>query len=141
LSRLLQKRRSLLERQWPWLATSVMFAVFSCLFVMLLDAGYLTEYAFFPAILRGYTFTGLFFGVSSVGLGLLTFLYSLRKRSLQEKMPVGTMTGWLWGHVYLWLSCVLTAFLHAGYGSVGLSFTLGKAMLLLLLLLVVSGLL
>ncbi len=88
--------------------------------MLLIDGGWLAEYSYFPAILRGYTLTGVFFGVSSVGLGLLAFLYSLRKRSLQEKMPVGTMAGWLWGHVYLGLLCVVLAFAHAGYGSVGL---------------------
>ncbi|HXK18621.1 MAG TPA: hypothetical protein VNG33_12500, partial [Polyangiaceae bacterium] len=136
----LQKRRSLLEHQWLWLASSIIMALLTAGLVLLIDGGLLTDYAYFPAILRGYTLSGVFFGVSSVGLGLLAFLYSLRKRSLQEKMPVGTMAGWLWGHVYLGLLCVVMAFAHAGYGSVGLEPSLGKALLALLLLLVVSGL-
>ena len=140
MSRPLAKRRSLLEHQWLWLASSIVMALLSAALVLAIDAGFLTDYAYFPAILRGYTLSGLFFGVASVALGLLTFLYSLRKRSLQEKMPVGTMAGWLWGHVYLGLLCVLMAFSHAGYGSVGLEPSLGKALLLLLLVLVVSGL-
>jgi Cytochrome c554 and c-prime len=136
----LQKRRSLLEHQWLWLASSIVMALFSAAVVLAVDAGWLTDYAYFPAILRGYTLTGVFFGVSSVALGLLTFLYSLRKRSLQEKMPVGTMAGWLWGHVYLGLLCVIMTLAHAGYGSIGLELSLGKVLLLLLLMLVVSGL-
>ncbi|HVY31245.1 MAG TPA: multiheme c-type cytochrome [Polyangiaceae bacterium] len=140
MSRPLQKRRGLLEHQAPWLILSVLCALASAGIVVAIDSGALADYALFPAILRGYTLTGLFFGVSSVGLALLTFLYSLRKRSLQEKMPVGTMAGWLWGHVYLGLLCLLLAIAHAGYGTIGLELTLGKTLLLLLLLLVVSGL-
>lgn len=140
MNRPLSKRRSLLEQQWPWLVSSVLAALLSAALVLAVDGGLLADYAYFPAILRGYTLTGLFFGLCSMALALLTFLYSLRKRSLQEKMPVGTMAGWLWGHVYLGLSCVLFAFWHAGYGSVGLELTLGKLLLLLLVVLVVSGL-
>jgi len=130
----------LLEHQWLWLGSSIILALLSAALVLAIDGGWLTDFAYFPAILRGYTLSGIFFGVSSVALGLLTFLYSLRKRSLQEKMPVGTMAGWLWGHVYLGLLCVIMALAHAGYGSVGLEPSLGKALLLLLLVLVVSGL-
>ena len=135
----LQKRRSLLEYQWLWLVLATLTALATAAFALLVDGGWLADYAYFPAILRGYTLTGLFFGVACVALSLLTLLYSLRKRSLQERMPVGTMAGWLWGHVYLGLLCVVTALVHAGYGSVGLELSLGKALLLLLLVLVVSG--
>jgi Cytochrome c554 and c-prime len=140
LSRPLSKRRSLLEHQWLWLGTTLLAALVSGALVLAIDGGWLSEYAYFPAIVRGYTLSGLLFGVSSVGLGVLAFLYTLRKRSLQEKMPIGTMAGWLWGHLYLGALCVFTAFLHAGYGSVGLEFSLGKLLLVSLLLLVVSGL-
>lgn len=140
MSRPLSKRRSLLEHQWLWLATSLLAGLVSSALVLAIDGGWLTDYAYFPAILRGYTLSGLLFGLASVGLGVLTFLYTLRKRSLQEKMPIGTMAGWLWGHVYLGSLCVFMAFLHAGYGSVGLEFSLGKLLLLTLVTLVVSGL-
>jgi hypothetical protein len=140
LSRPLSKRRSLLEHQWLWLATSLLTAFVSSALVLAVDGGWLADYAYFPAIVRGYTLSGLLFGLSSVGLGVLTFLYTLRKRSLQEKMPIGTMAGWLWGHVYLGALCVFMAFLHAGYGSVGLELSLGKLLLVILLTLVVSGL-
>ncbi len=140
MSRPLAKRRTFFEHQWLWLGTSLVTALFTAALVLAIDGGWLADYAYFPAIVRGYTLTGLFFGLSCLAFGLLTFLYTLRKRSLQEKMPVGTMAGWLWGHVYLGLLCVLMAFAHAGYGSVGLEFSLGKLLLLLLLILVVSGL-
>jgi hypothetical protein len=140
VSRPFQKRRNLLEHQGLWLVASTLAALVTAAVVLAIDGGWLADYAYFPAIVRGYTPGGLFFGLSSVGLGLLTFLYSLRKRSLQEKMPVGTMAGWLWGHVYLGLLCLLMAFAHAGYGSLGLEPSLGKALLLLLVVLVVSGL-
>lgn len=141
MTRPLVKRRSLLEHQWPWLVTSLFAALLTIALVLALDGGFLADFAFFPAILRGYTLSGLVFGVSSLALALLTFLYSLRKRSLQERLPVGTMAGWLWGHVYLGLLCVVFAFAHAGYGTLGLEFTLGKLLLLLLVVLVVGGLL
>ncbi|HEY6081172.1 MAG TPA: multiheme c-type cytochrome [Polyangiaceae bacterium] len=137
----LQRRRSLLEQQWPWLVCSGGAALLTAAFALLIDGGWLSDYVFFPAILRGYTLTGVLFGVTSLGLGLLSFAYSLRKRSLQERLPLGSMAGWLWGHVYLGLLCVLLALLHAGYGSVGLEPSLGKALLLVLVLLVASGLL
>ncbi len=140
MSRLLQKRRSLLEYQWLWLVFGTLTALLTTAFALAIDGGWLTDYVYFPAILRGYTVAGLFFGGACVTLALLSFLYSLRKRSLQERMPVGTMAGWLWGHVYLGLLCVLMAVVHAGYGSVGVEPSLGKALLLLLLVLVVSGL-
>jgi hypothetical protein len=140
VSRLLEKRRSLLEYQWLWLVFGAGTALLTAAFALAVDGGWLADYVYFPAILRGYTVTGLFFGVASVALFALTFLYSLRKRSLQERMPVGTMAGWLWGHVYLGLLCSITALVHAGYGSVGFEPSLGKALLALLLLLVVSGL-
>jgi hypothetical protein len=140
LSRALSKRRSLLEHQGPWLASSLLAALLTTALLIAVDGGLLVDYAYFPAIVRGYTLSGLFFGISSVALGLLTFLYALRKRTLQEKMPVGTMAGWLWGHVYFGLLCVLLAFAHAGYGSVGLELSLGKLLLLILVVLVVTGL-
>ncbi len=140
MSRPLSKRRTLLEHQWLWLGTSLITALFTTAVVLAIDGGWLTDYAYFPAIVRGYTLSGLFFGLSCIAFGLLTFLYTLRKRSLQEKMPLGTMAGWLWGHVYLGLLCMLMAFAHAGYGSVGVEFSLGKLLLLLLVVLVASGL-
>lgn len=140
MSRPLQKRKSLLEHQAVWLVLTVLGALASAGVVLAIDSGALADYALFPPILRGYTLTGLFFGVASLALALLTFLYSLRKRSLQEKMPVGTMAGWLWGHVYLGLLCVVLAVAHAGYGTIGLELTLGKTLLISLLVLVVSGL-
>lgn len=140
MNRPLFKRRSLLEHQWPWLLASLVAALLTAGLVVALDRGFLQEFAFFPAILRGYTMSGLVFGVASLALALLAFLYSLRKRSLQEKMPVGTMAGWLWGHVYLGVLCAVFALAHAGYGSVGLELTLGRALLASLVVLVASGL-
>jgi hypothetical protein len=140
VSRPLAKRRSLLEHQWLWLLGSTLIALLTAALAIAVDGGFLTDFVYFPAILRGYTLSGLFFGAACVALGLLTFLYSLRKRGLQERMPIGTMAGWLWGHVYLGLLCIIMAFAHAGYGSVGLEPSLGKLLLALLLLLVVSGL-
>ena len=97
MSRPFEKRRTLLEYQWLWLIGSTLIALATTALAIAIDGGFLTDYVYFPAILRGYTLSGLFFGVSCVALGLLTFLYSLRKRSLQERFPVGSMAGWLDG--------------------------------------------
>lgn len=140
MSRPLQKRRGVLERQWPWLAGSVLAALATAALVVAIDGGFLSDFVYFPAILRGYTLSGSFFGVACVALGLLSFLYSLRKRSLQERMPIGTLAGWLWGHVYLGLLCVVLGFAHAGYGSFGFELSLGKLLLGLLIALGAGGL-
>ncbi len=80
----------------------VLAALFSAALVAVLDAGLLEEYELFPSITRGYTFTGVLLGASSLALCCLAFFYSLRKRGLQERLPFGqgTMTAWLWAHVY-----------------------------------------
>jgi hypothetical protein len=140
MNRPLEKRRRLLERQWPWLMLTIAAASATAGFVALLDAGYLADYAFFPAVLRGYTLTGVALGLSAVGCALVSFLYSLRKRALQERLPVGTMASWLWAHVYFGLLSLLLSVLHAGFGMVSLTFSSGKLLLLLLLLVVGGGL-
>ena len=86
MSRPLQKRRTLLEHQWLWLLGSTVIAVLTAALAIAVDGGFLTDFVYFPAILRGYTLSGLFFGAACVALGLLTFLYSLRglKRARKE---------------------------------------------------------
>ncbi len=107
-----------------------------------LDAGLLEDYELFPSITRGYTFTGVLLGLSSLALCALAFFYSLRKRGLQEKLPFGrsTMTAWLWAHVYFGVLALCTAALHAGYGLISLRFSAGKLAFFALFAVVVSGL-
>ena len=138
----LTRRLRLFERQWPWLAFACLGALLTAAIVAALDAGALESYELFPSITRGYTFTGVLLGVSSLGLSGVAFFYSLRKRGLQEQLPFGksTMTAWLWAHVYFGLLALLTAALHAGYGLLSLRFSAGKLAFLALSAIVVSGL-
>ena len=137
----LERTRSLLERHWPWFVFATGSAFFLGLVALTVDQGLLADFEAFPAIVRGYTLIGVVLGVASVGFCFLSFFYSLRKRSLQEKMPLfrGTMTAWLWAHVYFGVLAIVAGLGHAGYGLLSLEFSTGKSLFLLLLLLVVSG--
>jgi hypothetical protein len=138
----LTRRLRLFERHWPWLTSSLLAAVLSAASVALLDQGLLDDYELFPSITRGYTFTGVLLGVSSLALCFLAFFYSLRKRGLQERLPLGraTMTAWLWAHVYFGVLALCLAALHAGYGLISLQFSAGKLAFFSLFAVVVSGL-
>ena len=138
----LTRRLRFFERQWPWLVTALLAALVTLGVVAVLDAGLLEEYELFPSITRGYTFSGVLLGVSSLALCCLSFFYSLRKRGLQEQLPFGrsTMTAWLWAHVYFGLLALLTAALHAGFGLISLQFSAGKLAFFALFGIVVSGL-
>jgi hypothetical protein len=138
----LTRRLRFFERQWPWLSFSALAALLSAAGVALLDAGLLEAYELFPSTTRGYTFTGVLLGLSSLALCGVSFFYALRKRGLQEQLPFGksTMTAWLWAHVYFGLLALLTAALHAGYGLFSLHFSTGKLAFFALFGIVVSGL-
>ncbi|MET0791975.1 MAG: multiheme c-type cytochrome [Polyangiaceae bacterium] len=138
----LTRRLRLFERHWPWLTSSLIAGLLSAGVVAVLDAGLLEEYELFPSITRGYTFTGVLLGLSSLALCALAFFYSLRKRGLQERLPFGrsTMTAWLWAHVYFGVLSLVCAALHAGYGLISLQFSAGKLALFALFVVVVSGL-
>jgi len=138
----LTRRLRLFERQWPWLSFAVLCALVSVAIVAALDTGVLESYELFPSITRGYTFTGVLLGLSSIALCCISFFYSLRKRGLQEQLPFGksTMTAWLWAHVYFGLLALLCAGLHAGYGLLSLHLSAGKLAFLALFGVVVSGL-
>ncbi|HET7540891.1 MAG TPA: multiheme c-type cytochrome [Polyangiaceae bacterium] len=138
----LTRRLRFFERQWPWLAFCALAATITAAAVAALDAGALDAYELFPAITRGYTFSGVLLGSSSLALCGVAFFYSLRKRGLQEQLPFGksTMTAWLWVHVYFGLLALLCAALHAGYGLLSLRFSAGKLAFFALLGIVVSGL-
>ncbi|MEI9951503.1 MAG: hypothetical protein WDO74_21625 [Pseudomonadota bacterium] len=138
----LTRRLRFFERQWPWLTFAVFAALLTAAGVAALDVGAFESYELFPSITRGYTFTGVLLGLSSLGLCGISFFYSLRKRGLQEELPFGksTMTAWLWAHVYFGLLALLSAALHAGYGLLSLHFSSGKLCFFALFGIVVSGL-
>ena len=138
----LTRRLRFFERQWPWLGVALLSALLTSALALSLDSGLLEEYELFPRITRGYTFTGLLLGASSLGLCAISFFYSLRKRGLQERLPFGrsTLTSWLWAHVYFGVLACVTAALHAGAGLLSLHFSAGKLAFLALFGIVVSGL-
>jgi hypothetical protein len=125
------------ERQWPWLALAFSVTLFLLLAAGLSLAGMLT----IGSGLRGYTGTGLFLGVVAVFCGVVTFVYSMRKRSLQERFPLGrsTMMTWLWVHVYFGLLAIVAAGLHAGFGLFSGPVSSGKLLALAFFLLGASG--
>ncbi|HEY0465573.1 MAG TPA: multiheme c-type cytochrome, partial [Polyangiaceae bacterium] len=138
----LTRRLRFFERQWVWLAFSLLAALLTATAVAALDAGALEVYELFPSITRGYTFSGVLLGLSSLSLCGISFFYSLRKRGLQEQLPFGksTMTAWLWAHVYFGLLALLCAGLHAGYGLLSWHVSWGKLAFVALFGIVVSGL-
>jgi Cytochrome c554 and c-prime len=138
----LTRRLRLFERHWPWLLASALTAACTAAVAIALDAGMLESYELFPSITRGYTFTGVLLGLSSLTLCGLSFFYALRKRGLQEALPFGksTMTAWLWAHVYFGSLSLVTAAAHAGYGLISLQFSAGKLAFFGLFGLVVTGL-
>ena len=77
-------------------------------------------------------------GVLTVILIVLTFLYSLRKRNLQERAP-GTMMAWLQAHVYIGLLSLAVVFAHIWVPSFAEGWTSGKYALAVFSLLVLSG--
>jgi len=91
--------------------------------------------------LRGYTPMGLSLGVAAVVLALLSAVYSLRKRPLQERLPPGrgAMTAWLWLHVAAGVVALAAAALHAGFGAVSAEPSTGKALGVIFALLTLSG--
>jgi hypothetical protein len=139
----LARKRRLLERHFPWLFLAFSSAVGLAGFVLLLDGGRLATLEGLEPIVRGYTPAGVLLGLGSVLLSFLTFVYAFRKRGLQEHLPFGrsTLATWLWSHVYLGLLALVLALAHAGYGALTSQFSTGKALLLLLALLVGSGVL
>jgi hypothetical protein len=131
-----------LERHWPWLVCAVLGSGASCVLLIALGSGALSAYSdYLSETLRGYTPVGVAFGVLSVALLAVVTFYSLRRRALQEHLPVGraTMASWLWAHVYLGLFALISACAHAGYGAFSLQLSTGKLLLFSLVLLVGSG--
>jgi hypothetical protein len=130
------------ERQWPWLLVVVLAALGLCGVALLLELGVLEDlHDALGPVLRGYTLFGVLCGLVCVGLAGVVFFYSLRKRALQEHLPIGrsTMAAWLGAHVYLGVLSLAAAVVHAGYGAVSFELSTGKLLLLVLALLVGSG--
>lgn len=139
----LARKRRFLERHWPWFLFAAFAAGATVTLAVAIDQGVFAGLEGFDAILRGYTRFGVLLGVASLALCVLSFAYTLRKRSFQERLPLGraTLATWLWAHVYLGLIACVLALAHAGYGSFSAQLSTGKALLAILLVLVGSGVL
>lgn len=139
----LARHRRLLERQWPWFVLALLGALAAAVLVLAVDGGFLSDFEGFPAIVRGYTLTGVVFGLGALAACGLAFAYALRKRSLQERLPFGkaTLATWLWSHVYLGLVALVLALAHAGWGTFSFEPSSGKLLFACLALIVGSGVL
>src|SRR5262249_55276136 len=143
MKRKVERQLRLLERPLPWIALGVMAILFSAVLGFIVDFGLLehVDRETFGAPLRGYTLIGLASGVFALlSLGVV-LVYSLRKRSWQERLPLfrSTMMTWLWSHVTLGLLAVALASLHGGYGVISLHMSSGKLAFAILVLLMLSG--
>ncbi len=137
----LARKRAFLERGVVWLAFGLVPALGVIALGGAIDLGLLRDFELFPAILRGYTPLGTLLGVLAASAALLTLFYSLRRRSLQESLPLarGTLAMWLWSHVTLGTLSLIFACVHAGYGSFSLQPSLGKVVLALLVVSALGG--
>lgn len=95
----------------------------------------------FSANARGYTAIGLALGGFAIFFTVLSFAFSLRKRSMQEKWKLGrgTMMAWLWVHVCAGILAIVAATMHAGFGLFSNSVSTGKILYWVFFALVVSG--
>ncbi len=137
-----KRRLRFLERHAPWFVLAALVSGGLCALVIFISSGILEDVdpIWLGRNIRGYTLIGYALGILAVLLAALTFTYSFRKRSLQEKLPLrGTMMMWLWAHVYLGLLALLAAALHGGYGVFSLGFSSGKILFWLFFLMVLSG--
>lgn len=122
------------ERARPWILLVAL---------LLILIGFATRFKFnaIRSLLdaRGNTFALVTtLGVLTVVLILITFFYSLRKRTLQERAP-GTMMAWLQAHVYVGLLSLAVVFAHIWVPSFSEGWTSGKYALAVFGFLVLSG--
>ena len=132
------------ERPWPWVIIALVLTAGAVTLVLLATSGALEsviDKSFLGRELRGYTGGGLAMGALAVLLSLVAMLYSLRKRWLQERMPLGrsTMLAWLWIHVAIGAVALVAAFLHAGVGAISANLSTGKVLLAVFFLLIATG--
>jgi hypothetical protein len=137
---MLQRPLKPFERALPWLGLTAAACVLLTLFVLLVAAGVIPD----PGgnEVKGYTYTGIVLGFLLVALSTLVFVYSLRKRALQEPLAhSGSMMMWLWMHVFVGGAALVVTVLHAGIGVMSWQFSSGKALFLVFVALIGSGIL
>ncbi len=126
----LARERAALETPWPWLGVGLVASAALVGAVLALGEP-----------VRGYTITGLAAGGVTAAACVAAAVYALRKRSLQERWPIGrgTMAMWLWAHVAVGLVAIVALVAHAGFGLVSPIASSGKALALALLGIALSG--
>jgi hypothetical protein len=139
----LSRKARFFEQHWPWFVLALVLSMtLAGVSALIVSGAIQLDPSAGGNNLRGYTAPGIALGVLAVVLSLVTLLFSLRKRAMQESWPLfrSTMMAWLWVHVYAGLLAMLAATLHGGFGIFsGSMFSSGKLLFLSFLILVVSG--
>ncbi|MFT5685702.1 MAG: nitrate/TMAO reductase-like tetraheme cytochrome c subunit, partial [Myxococcota bacterium] len=120
------------ERALPWMLLLLTASGAGAGLYLLISLG--------TSTFRGHSGIGLLMGILAVGLGLLSGLYSYRKRAGQEGiLGRGRMTAWLWFHLTIGLLAGFYALLHSGFGAFRPRLTTGWLLLICFEGLVLSG--
>ncbi len=131
------------ERSIAWLIIALLVAIATAALVVVAFRGKLASIDpdVFAPVLRGYTGHGELLGFVAAAAALVSVLFSIRKRWLQERFPLfkGTMVGWLWVHVFAGFVALWAAALHAGYGLLDVRPTSGKVLFWVLVIVALTG--
>ena len=129
----IRRPTTLFERPGPWIG------LFGFIAALLLILAFLGIRALQDDPSRSATWLLIaLVGFIALVLILVTFFYSARKRSLQERLG-GTMMAWFKSHIWLGLVALIAALAHAALFPFSGILTSGKITTILLILLVASG--
>ncbi|MGH2778658.1 MAG: multiheme c-type cytochrome [Actinomycetota bacterium] len=129
----IRRPTTLFERPGPWIG------LFAFIAVLLLVVAFLGIRALQDDLSRSATWWLIaLVGLIALVLIAVTFFYSARKRSLQEKLG-GTMMSWFKSHIWLGLVALIGALAHAALYPFSGNLSTGKITTILLVLLVASG--
>jgi hypothetical protein len=129
----LARKLQLLERAGPWIVVTLLAGGALVGVMLLATAGD------DPEPFRGHSGPALMMAVLCLATTVLAVFYSMRKRALQERLGGGTMTMWLWLHVSLGVLALLAAVLHAGWSAFTPTFSSGKLVFAIFVMLTGSG--
>lgn len=131
------------ERGWLWIVLAILTTLVMAGVLVAAFGGAFEKIDpfWFGANARGYTAIGLGLGGMAIFFTFLSYAFSLRKRSMQERWKIGrgTMMAWLWVHVTAGILALVAATLHAGFGLFSNSVSTGKILYWVFFFLVVSG--
>jgi hypothetical protein len=133
LRKLRQQRR--LERPLPWILIASAISLLSLIAAFL---GIRAIRSSFDKPSGAMYLLIVLLGVVALGVIVVTFMYTVRKRLMQERLG-GTMMGWLQSHVYMGLLAVIAALAHAFLFPLSFGLSSGMFTLIVLVILVISG--